>query len=47
MLQIGGVYTTFCQEEGVLLGKKYRDRRCIAILLKSLGSGADSTLLKC
>ena len=38
MIQIGGVYTTFCQEEGILL-QKYRDRngRSIAILLKSIG----------
>ena len=37
-IQIGGVYTTFCQGEGILL-QKYRDRngRCIAILLKSIG----------
>ena len=33
-IQIGGVYTTFCQEERILL-QKYRDRngRCIAMLL--------------
>ena len=38
MIQIGGVPTTFCQEEGILL-QKYRDRngRCIAILFKSIG----------
>ena len=38
MIQIGGVYTTFCQEEGILL-QKYRDRNgtCIAILFKSIG----------
>ena len=38
MIQIGGVHTTFCQEEGILL-QKYRDRngRCIAILFKSIG----------
>ena len=38
MIQIGGVYTTFCQEGGILL-QKYRDRngRCIAILFKSIG----------
>ena len=44
MIQIGGVYTTFCQEEGILL-QKYRDRngRCIAILLKVSRSGVDST----
>ena len=36
-IQIGGVYTTFCQEDGILL-QKYRDRngRCIAILFKSI-----------
>ena len=40
MIQIGGVYTTFCQEEGILL-QKYRDRngRCIAILFKSIRVG--------
>ena len=38
MIQIGGVYSTVCQEEGILL-PKYRDRngRCIAILFKSIG----------
>ena len=38
MIHVGGVYTTFCQEEGILL-QKYRDRmgRCIAILFKSIG----------
>ena len=38
VIQIGGVYTTFCQKEGILL-QKYRDRngRCIAILFKSIG----------
>ena len=38
MIQIGGVYTIFCQEEGILL-QKYRDRngRCIAILFKNIG----------
>ena len=38
MIQIGGVYTTLCQEKGILL-QKYRDRngRCIAILFKSIG----------
>ena len=37
-IEIGGVYTTFCQWEGILL-QKYRDRngRCIAILFKSIG----------
>ena len=44
-MHIGGVYTTFCQEEGILL-QKYRDRngRCIAILFKNVGAGG--TLLK-
>ena len=39
-LQIGGVQTIFCQEEGILL-QKYRDRngRCIAILFKSIKVG--------
>ena len=37
MIQIGGAYTTFCQEEGILL-QKYSDRngRCIAILFQSI-----------
>ena len=36
--EFGCVYTTFCQEKGILL-QKYRDRngRCIAILFKSIG----------
>ena len=38
MIQIGGVYTAFCQERGILL-QKYRDRngRCIAIVFRSIG----------
>ena len=38
MIQIDGVYTTFCQQEGIRL-QKYRDRngRCIAILFKNIG----------
>ena len=38
VMQIGGGYTTVCQEEGILL-QRYRDRngRCIAILFKSIG----------
>ena len=38
MIRSGGVYTNFCQAEGILL-QKYRDRngRCIAILFKSIG----------
>ena len=37
VIQIGGVYTTFRQKEGILL-QKYRDRngRCIAILFRSI-----------
>ena len=37
VIQIGGVCTTFCQEEGILL-QKYRDRngRCIEILSKNI-----------
>ena len=37
-IQIGGAYTTFCQEEGILLQKyRHRNGRCIAILFKSVG----------
>ena len=38
VIQIGGVYTTFCQKEGILL-RKYRDRtgRWIAILFNCIG----------
>ena len=38
VIQIGGVYTTVCEKEGILL-QKYRDRngRCTAILFKSIG----------
>ena len=45
MIHIGGVYTTFCQEGGILL-QQYRDGngRCIAILFKVSGSGVDWTL---
>ena len=37
VIQIGGAYTTFCQNEGILL-QKYRDRngRCITILFKGI-----------
>ena len=44
-IQIGGVYTTFCQGEGILL-QKHRDRngRCIAIFFKVSGSGVDLSL---
>ena len=46
MIQIGGVYKVFCQEEGMLV-QKYRDRngRCIPILFKVSGSGVDMALL--
>ena len=46
MIQIGVVYTTLCQREGILL-QKYHDRngRYIAILFKVLGSGVDLTEL--
>ena len=42
MIQIGGIYTT----EGIL-EQKYGDKngRCMAILLKALGSGVDLSLL--
>ena len=46
MIQIGGVYTTFCQEESILLQKYHvRNGTCITILFKSVGSGVDVTLL--
>ena len=38
MIHSGGVYTTFRQEEGILLPKcRTRNGRCIAILSKSIG----------
>ena len=39
VIQIGGVYTTFCKEGGMLLQKhRNRNERCIAIILfKSMG----------
>ena len=38
MIQIVGVYTTFCHEEGIFL-QKYRDRngKSVAMLFKSIG----------
>ena len=38
VIQVGGVYTTLCQEEGFLL-QSYRDRngKCIVIPFKSIG----------
>ena len=45
MIQIGGEYTTLCQEEGILL-QKYRDRNGVSrYFSKVLGSGVDLTLL--
>ena len=43
MIRIGGVFTAFCQEKGILL-QHYRDRngRCTAILSRASGSGVDS-----
>ena len=39
-IQIGGIYTTLCQENGIFL-QKYRggNGRCIAKLFKSIGVG--------
>ena len=52
MIQGGGVYATFCQEEEGMLLQKYHDRRgrCITILFnKSIGVGGrcDSPDLAC
>ena len=47
VIQIGGLYTTFCQDEGIFW-QNYRDTngRCIAILFKSIGvKGRYLTLL--
>ena len=46
-MQIGGVETTFCQEDGIHL-QKYGDRngRCPAILFKYIGVRVDMTLQK-
>ena len=48
VIQIGGVCTTFCQEDSMLL-QKFRDRngRCITILFKSIGVRGRWTLLQC
>ena len=43
VIQFGGVYTTFCQEEGIL-SQKYRDRNG-RYFSEVSGSGADLTLL--
>ena len=46
MIQIGGVYTAFCQEDGILLQKHHdRNGRCIAILSRVSGSMVNVTLL--
>ena len=47
VIQIGGVYTTFCQEEGIFL-QKYRDRngRYRDTFSKVSGSGVDLTFLR-
>ena len=45
-IQIGGVYTTFCQEEGILLQKYAIEMGGVSrYFSKVLGSGVDSTLL--
>ena len=49
VIQIGGVYSTFRQEEGIFV-PKYRDKngRCMAILFKSIGvRGRFDSLDKC
>ena len=46
MIQIGGVYTTFCQEEGILLQKYAIEMGGVSrYFSKVSGSGVDSTLL--
>ena len=46
MIQIGGVYTTFCQEEGILLQKYAIEMGGVSrYFSKVLGSGVDVTLL--
>ena len=47
MIQIGGVYTTFCQEGGILLQKYAIEMGGVSrYFSKVSGSGVDSTLLK-
>ena len=46
MIQIGGVYTTFCQEEGILLQKYAIEMGGVSrYFSKVSGSGVDWTLL--
>ena len=46
MIQIGGVYTTFCQEEGILLQKYAIEMGGVSrYFSKVSGSGIDATLL--
>ena len=46
MIQIGGVYTTFCQEEGILLQKYAIEMGGVSRYFSNvLGSGVDLTLL--
>ena len=47
VIQIGGVYTTFCQEEGILLQKYAIEMGGVSrYFSKVSGSGVDLTLLK-
>ena len=47
MIQIGGVYTTFCQEEGILWQKYAIEMGDVSrYFSKVSGSGVDLTLLK-
>ena len=41
MIQIGSVYTTFCQEDGILMQDVSR------YFSEVLGSGVDLTILRC
>ena len=46
MIQIGGVYTTLCQEEGILLQKYAIEMGGVSrYFSKVSGSGVDLTLL--
>ena len=46
VIQIGGVYNTFCQEEGILLQKYATEMGGVSrYLSKVSGSGVDLTLL--
>ena len=48
MIQIGGVYTTFCQEEGILLQKYAIEMGGVSrYFSKVSGSGVALTLLNC